>query len=67
MQLTCVHVLVCFISLLSSNINCFSQQLSGNKDMFSLYPNYLRNRRGGEWYSRFQVTEMIEGILGLIF
>ena len=32
--------------------------------MFSLYPYYLRNRRGGEWYSRFQVTEMIEGIFG---
>ena len=32
--------------------------------MFSLYPYYLRNRRGGEWYSRFQVAEMIEGIFG---
>ena len=32
--------------------------------MFSLYPYYLRNRRGGEWYSRFQVTEMIERIFG---
>ena len=32
--------------------------------MFSLYPYYLRNRRGGKWYSRFQVTEMIEGIFG---
>ena len=27
--------------------------------MFSLYPYYLRN-----WYSIFQVTEMIEGIFG---
>ena len=32
--------------------------------MFSLYPNYLRNQRGGEWYSRFQVTEMIKGTFG---
>ena len=45
---TCVHGLVClfFISLLSSNI--VSHQLSGNRNMFSLYPNYLRKWRGGE-------------------
>ena len=44
--------------------DCFSQQLSGNRNMFSFYPNYLRNQRGGEWYSRFQVTEMIKGTFG---
>ena len=56
-----VHIF--FFSLLSSKI-VFPQQLSGNRNMFSLYPYYLRNRRGGEWYSRFQVTEMIEGMFG---
>ena len=35
--------------------------------MISLYPNYLRNQRGGKLYSRFQVTEMIKGNLGLTF
>ena len=27
---------------------CFSHQLSGNRNMFSLYPNYLRKWMGGE-------------------
>ena len=46
---TCVHVLVCLFFYLIIIIKyCFSHQLSGNRNMFSFNPNWLRKWRGGE-------------------